>query len=302
MDEALRRFDYVNRPEGIILCLDADFTCDFDYLVEIEKWFSDPERVACSIYFEHPLESPDNQRVTEAIILYELHLRYYVQSLRFASFPYAFHTIGSSMAVRSDVYRKQGGMNKRQAGEDFYFLHKVIPLGGFWRSNRHSCCGFSAPLRPCPLRDRPRCRRVPGRPGNSHLQPSEFCDLKSYFEQVPRFSTNSRTYRLFLEYRFDAFVPRKNGFQKCIGRNGKKQRLSNNISETLFSLVRWLPGNEISPFCPGQFLSDQPKVYKEASTLFPLISGCDVPQTDSPLDLLLQYRRWERQNPQFCSG
>jgi hypothetical protein len=31
--------------------------------------------------------------------------------------------------VRADVYAKSGGMNRRKAGEDFYFLHKVAPLG-----------------------------------------------------------------------------------------------------------------------------------------------------------------------------
>jgi hypothetical protein len=35
------------------------------------------------------------------------------------------------MAVRSSAYQKQGGMNKRKAGEDFYFIHKIIELGGF---------------------------------------------------------------------------------------------------------------------------------------------------------------------------
>ena len=30
---------------------------------------------------------------------------------------------------------RQGGMNKRQAGEDFYFLHKIIPLGHFGEIN-----------------------------------------------------------------------------------------------------------------------------------------------------------------------
>ena len=70
-------------------------------------------------------------QIYEAVGAYELHLRYYVQALRYAGFPHAYHTIGSCMAVRADSYRKQGGMNKRKAGEDFYFLHKVIPLGGF---------------------------------------------------------------------------------------------------------------------------------------------------------------------------
>ena len=93
-----------------------------------------PRSPGCSIYFEHPLHGPLEPKVYEAIAAYELHLRYYVQALRYAAFPYAHHTIGSSMAVRADAYAKQGGMNKRQAGEDFYFLHKIIPLGG-------QCCG-----------------------------------------------------------------------------------------------------------------------------------------------------------------
>jgi hypothetical protein len=39
------------------------------------------------------------------------------------------------MAVRASTYVKQGGMNKRKAGEDFYFLHKVIPLGNYGELN-----------------------------------------------------------------------------------------------------------------------------------------------------------------------
>jgi hypothetical protein len=35
------------------------------------------------------------------------------------------------MAVRAIDYCKQGGMNKRKAGEDFYFLQKFIKLGNF---------------------------------------------------------------------------------------------------------------------------------------------------------------------------
>jgi hypothetical protein len=35
------------------------------------------------------------------------------------------------MVVKASVYAKQGGMNRRQAGEDFHFLQKIIPLGNF---------------------------------------------------------------------------------------------------------------------------------------------------------------------------
>ena len=39
------------------------------------------------------------------------------------------------MAVRAAAYAKQGGMNKRKAGEDFYFLNKIIQLGNFTECN-----------------------------------------------------------------------------------------------------------------------------------------------------------------------
>ena len=128
----MRRLCDVGKPDGVIACFDADCTCDHNYLAAVERHFLQLSRTSgCSIYFEHPTGGPLDPRVYEAIMLYELHLRFYVQALRWAGFPHAYHTIGSAMAVRAEAYRKQGGMNRRQAGEDFYFLQKIIPLGGF---------------------------------------------------------------------------------------------------------------------------------------------------------------------------
>ena len=133
MDEAVRRFEFLEKPRGIIVCYDADSSCDANYLVELEKHFKENCLTnACSIHFEHPLVGERySSRIYDAITDYELHLRYYIQIQKWCGFDHAFQTIGSSMAVRSDIYQKQGGMNKRKAGEDFYFLHKVIPLGDF---------------------------------------------------------------------------------------------------------------------------------------------------------------------------
>jgi len=136
MDEGLRRLAEAGRPEGVIACFDADCSCDGNYLRAIEAHFAGhPESPGCSIYFEHPLEGAEEEWVCEAITRYELHLRAYVEGLRAAGFPHAFHTVGSSMAARAEAYCRQGGMNTRQAGEDFYFLHKIIPLGGFGEVN-----------------------------------------------------------------------------------------------------------------------------------------------------------------------
>lgn len=136
MDEAVARFEKINH-DGIIICFDADSLCEVNYLTEIENHFQKNQKTpGCSIYYEHPIHGDDyGSEIYQAITQYELHLRYYNQALRFCKLPYAFHTVGSSMAVRSSAYQKQGGMNKRKAGEDFYFLHKIISLGNFTELN-----------------------------------------------------------------------------------------------------------------------------------------------------------------------
>ena len=129
MDEAVRRFLYIENENGIIACLDADCTVSENYLGGIIDFFDSHQGVeAASIYFEHPLElTPECQR--EYVAAYELHLRYFIAAQKFAGFPLAFQTIGSSMAVSAAGYVAQGGMNTRKAGEDFYFLHKFSEIG-----------------------------------------------------------------------------------------------------------------------------------------------------------------------------
>ncbi len=137
MDEALRRFNILNRPKGIIAGLDADSTVRPDYCSSIARHFATfTDTSACSIHFEHPLdEGKYPPEILRAIVDYELHLRYFVECLRRIRFPYAYHTIGSAFAVQADVYAAQGGMNRKKAGEDFYFLQKIIPQGKFSELN-----------------------------------------------------------------------------------------------------------------------------------------------------------------------
>ncbi len=131
MDEATRRLVQVGNTSAPILCYDADSLCDTNYLQAIYDHFQNhPKTQAVSIYYEHPIKGKDfSPSIYQAIIAYEIHLRYYVNVLRLAGYPNAWQTIGSSMAVRCDAYQQQGGMNKRKAGEDFYFLHKFSSIG-----------------------------------------------------------------------------------------------------------------------------------------------------------------------------
>jgi len=134
MDEALRRFDWLEKPEGVIACLDADCTVERNYFVSLcDDFLKRKEHSACSISFEHPMSGKEfSEELYDHIILYELHLRYYLQGLKFSCFPYPFHTVGSAMAVRANQYVRAGGMNRKQAGEDFYFIQKLLPLGGYF--------------------------------------------------------------------------------------------------------------------------------------------------------------------------
>lgn len=136
MDEAAMRFNSIDK-DGIIVCLDADCTVEENYFIEIENHFTKyPKTPGCSIKYAHPIVGNDfDDYYYEGILNYELFLRYYNLALKHCGVPYAFHTVGSSMAVKSSAYQKQGGMNKRKAGEDFYFLQKIIELGGFTELN-----------------------------------------------------------------------------------------------------------------------------------------------------------------------
>jgi hypothetical protein len=137
MDEAVRRFNSINKPDGVILNLDADCTVDQNYFIAVcNELLKKSDRAACSIYFEHPLSGTNYQEsIFKYITLYELHLRYYFQGLAYSGFPYVFQTVGSAIAVKALPYIKAGGMNRRQAGEDFYFIQKLVPAGGYFSLN-----------------------------------------------------------------------------------------------------------------------------------------------------------------------
>lgn len=130
MDEAIRRFNAANKSEGLIISLDSDCLVSSNYLKRIETVFSENKSCfAATINFRHRFEEMDDPRQEAGIRMYEDYLHYYKQALDFAGFPNSIYTIGSAFAVRAEAYVKQGGMNRRQAGEDFYFLHKLTKLG-----------------------------------------------------------------------------------------------------------------------------------------------------------------------------
>ncbi len=122
MDMALRLLPESPVQPALIISLDADSLVADNYLSAIRNDFS-PEMNAAVVAYEHQM--PDDLRQREAILCYEIFLRYWVLGLKYAASPWAFHSIGSTMVTTTQAYVEVRGMNKRAAGEDFYFLQKL---------------------------------------------------------------------------------------------------------------------------------------------------------------------------------
>ena len=209
MDEAVYRFFQINHSKGIIACLDADCEVSPNYLPAIERHFQEnPNATGAAIAFEHPLDTSYQQ----AIIDFELYLRYYKNALHWAGFPYAHHTIGSTIAVPCDVYQRVGGMNKQKAGEDFYFIEKLIYQGHFTEIK-------GAMVYPSPRQS----LRVPFGTGQAVsdytaeslealpvFHPRSFQDVKNFMEQIPLLYDQKSLSELNLPLSIATFLQGKN--------------------------------------------------------------------------------------------
>ena len=115
-----------------IHCTDADVRLPETYFTRSNAIDDPASKYSALIYpFSHSDDRgrSESREVIIATQLYELSLRYYVAGMKFADSPYAFHTIGSTMAVSAINYAKVRGFPKREAGEDFYLLNKLAKVG-----------------------------------------------------------------------------------------------------------------------------------------------------------------------------
>lgn len=114
-----------------IRCTDADVKLPDSYFGCTAEHASDKDIAALIYPFRHggggAVTASDN--VGLATQLYELSLRYYVAAFEAAGSPYAFHTIGSTIAIDVNHYAKVRGFPRRAAGEDFYLLNKLAKSG-----------------------------------------------------------------------------------------------------------------------------------------------------------------------------
>ena len=160
LDWALAVLAKVNRLSGGLVCLDADCRVGPEYLPALHSFFAAPNRWAAVLGYAHPTEGASPERT--AIQYYELFLRYHELGLAFAQSPYAFPTIGSAMACTGEAYAAVSGMNRRQAGEDFYFLQQLAKTGPVDRLDEVTVRPASRPSDRVPFGTGQRVRRFLG--------------------------------------------------------------------------------------------------------------------------------------------
>jgi hypothetical protein len=101
----------------MIWCSDADAQFQNDYFHTTSN--------ECSVLITPYLHDP----APPELQIYETSLRYYSLGLHWAKSPYAFPTIGSTISIHKETYKKIHGFSDRQAAEDFYLLNKAAKVG-----------------------------------------------------------------------------------------------------------------------------------------------------------------------------
>ena len=295
MDEALHRFAFLDTT-GMIICLDADCTVAPNYLQVLEQVQTEEAPASCTIHYEHQFEDMEDPGLKEGIIYYELFLRYYVNALAYAGYPFSMHTIGSSMAVRADIYALSGGMNRRKAGEDFYFLHKIVPLGTF--KNIYETSVFPAAR---------TSHRVPFGTGKAQMEwlndnqkkrvayhPQTFQDLRQFMLKVPAFYQQDASLieneLLVLPLSIRDFLQTQD-FTRLIN----EMKANSNTFYTFYKrFFTWFDGFKALKFV--HYYRDC--YYNEVALLEAsnwLLTALDTSGSDDPVELLRMYRHLDKE-------
>lgn len=125
MDLAL---SHLTDKRSLLLCTDADTTLDGHYLKTVLNYFKQSNADSAVVGFCHSIaEDPD---LDNAIKEYEEFLCLSARKINEAGSPYGYVSMGSTMVCTLEAYKAVGGMSRKKATEDFYFLQELAKFCG----------------------------------------------------------------------------------------------------------------------------------------------------------------------------
>ncbi len=119
---------YLISPKSLIFCTDADTKVSPDYLSKVTQYFDSHNTSAAVIGFDH-LQSEDSA-INDAIGKYENFLKTTAEKMKNAGSPYGYVSMGSTIVCTAEAYCAVGGMSRKKATEDFYFLQELTKYCG----------------------------------------------------------------------------------------------------------------------------------------------------------------------------
>jgi hypothetical protein len=196
------------------------------------------------------------------------------------------------MAVKSDAYQKQGGMSKRKAGEDFYFLQKIIKLGDFTNLNTTTVYPSSRMSHRVPFGTGRAITEFMKQPESRYLtyHPNTFEDLKHFTDLLPKLSqastSSANTIWECLSAAFQGYIPKKK-FTDTIQELNHKTGNQSSFEKRFF---HWVDGFFAFKFA-NYSVDYYPKVDVTEAAAWMLKKGYDLKSaSDHAADILMQFR------------
>ena len=119
---------HLTSPQSLIFCTDADTKVGADYLSKVLQYFESLDVQAAVVVFHH---QRSNDSVLDATIRqYEKFLLSTAQKMKDAGSPYGYVAMGSTIVCTAEAYCAVGGMPRKKATEDFYFLQELTKYCG----------------------------------------------------------------------------------------------------------------------------------------------------------------------------
>ena len=114
---------YIKNQYSLLCSLDADTLISSDYINVVNKIFTGKTTGACVLNFRH--QKSHDSIIEKGIRKYEKKIKYIAKKIHESGSPYGYVSMGSTIVCNAESYVACGGMSKKKATEDFYFLQSL---------------------------------------------------------------------------------------------------------------------------------------------------------------------------------